>query len=300
MRMTPIFTVLLAVNRPPVCLPFAIKTVLAQTVEEFELFIVCDGASRETVEYAQGCGHADPRIKVFDLAKSDRFGESNWHAALLQASGRYVAHIEDDDLWFPNHLAELRVLLEEVDFGQVVHVWARPDGGIEALPSDLRISPFRRQFSDRKFNRIGFSVCGYRLEAYRGLAEGWAPGPEGLWPDLNMWRKFLVKGELKFDTRMVVTALVLISTFRKEQSLAERERESRIWFERIASEGGRAKIIEAAWRSIVDKEIDLERRLCETEAELAHVLNSWSWWVRKPLRAARRAVGERLRALRGK
>ena len=43
---------------------------------------------------------------MFDFPKGDRHGEAHRHAALAEARGELVAHICDDDLWFPEHLAE--------------------------------------------------------------------------------------------------------------------------------------------------------------------------------------------------
>jgi glycosyltransferase involved in cell wall biosynthesis len=177
---TPTFTILLAINRPPAFLPFAIESVLAQTVEEFELFVVCDGAPVETIHCAREHAGRDPRVKVFDFPKGERLGEGHLHNALMAASGGYVAHIEDDDLWFPNHLEELEKLLQTADFGHLMHVFAKPDDSVEMLLSDLAIMRFRQRMLDEKFNRFGFSVCGYRLDAYRRLPDGWAPGPKGL------------------------------------------------------------------------------------------------------------------------
>jgi hypothetical protein len=176
----------------------------------------------------------------------------------MAASGRYVAHIEDDDLWFPTHLEELEKLLQIADFGHLMHVWAKPDESIEMLPSDLAIPEFRQRMLDEKFNRFGFSVCGYRLDAYRRLPGGWAPGQKGSWSDLNMWRKFLRCDDLRFGTRMAVTALVLASGFRRHMSLDERAQECRKWLDRILDERERAKIVESAWRSIVNKELQVE------------------------------------------
>jgi glycosyltransferase involved in cell wall biosynthesis len=263
---TPTFTILLAINRPPAFLPFAIESVLAQTVEEFELFVVCDGAPVETIHCAREHAGRDPRVKVFDFPKGERLGEGHLHNALMAASGGYVAHIEDDDLWFPNHLEELEKLLQTADFGHLMHVFAKPDDSVEMLLSDLAIMRFRQRMLDEKFNRFGFSVCGYRLDAYRRLPDGWAPGPKGLWPDLNMWRKFLRRDDLRFGTRMAVTALVLASKFRTHMSLDERAQDCRKWLDRILDERERAKIVKSAWRSTVNKELQLDELSKEVQA----------------------------------
>jgi glycosyltransferase involved in cell wall biosynthesis len=319
---TPTFTILLSIVRPPVFLPYAIKSVLEQTVEKFELFVICDGAPPETVECAQEHARSDPRIKVLVFPKGERIGEAYWHETLMGASGRYVAHIEDDDLWFPSHLEELENLLNTVDFGNLMHVWAMPDESIEMLPSDLARPEFQQRMLDEKFNGFGFSVCGYRLDAYRRLPEGWAPAPEGFWPDLHMWRKFLRRDDFKFGTRMAVTALVLASTVRPRVSLDDRGRECRKWLDRIFDERERTKIIEAAWRSIVNQQLQTEYKLREkTEAhaevqarilgvereliektkahaemqeEFERVMNSNSWRITKPLRKAMMAVRRRM------
>jgi glycosyltransferase involved in cell wall biosynthesis/outer membrane murein-binding lipoprotein Lpp len=267
---TPRFTILLAINRPPVFLPFAVESVVAQTVKEFELFVVCDGAPVETIDCAREQARRDPRIKVLVFPKGERIGEAHLDNALMAASGRYVAHIEDDDLWFPTHLEELEKLLRTADFGHLMHVWAKPDDSIEMLLSDLARPEFRQRMLMEKFNRFGFSVCGYRLDAYRRLLpEAWTPGPKGLWPDLNMWRKFLRRDDLEFGTRMAVTALVLAGGFRVEMSFEERTRESRKWLDRIFDEAERAKIIESAWRSGVNQHLQAECELSKLFSELS-------------------------------
>src|SRR4051812_15099080 len=186
----PLATILLPVVRPPVLLPNAIECALAQTVREFELFVVCDGAPRETIECAHMFARRDPRVKVEAFPKGERIGEAHLHTVLGRASGTFVAYLEDDDLWFPNHLAELASILSTSDFGNTIHVTTHPDQRIEALPCDLSDSRFRQRFLDEVFNRFGYSVCGHRIDAYRRLPEGWATTPLGMYPDLHMWRKF--------------------------------------------------------------------------------------------------------------
>jgi glycosyltransferase involved in cell wall biosynthesis len=261
-------TVLLPVLRPPHFLPNAIESVLAQTVSEFELFVIGDGAPPETIECARTFARRDPRVTVFPFLKGQRQGEAHLHAALAKASGDFVAYLEDDDLWFPNHLEELEKLLLTADFGHTIHVTGHPDGHVDSLPSDLGKPDFRQRFLDDLFNRFGYSFCGHRLEAYRRLPEGWAPAPVGMYNDLHMWRKFLRVDEFKFGTRMAITAVALPSYLREDMSNEERAREAGVWMSRIADEHERASIVEAAWRSIVGKEIESEKEILKIASSL--------------------------------
>src|SRR5215212_6860014 len=109
--MAPLFTVLLPVTRPPLLLPCAIESVLEQAIGDFDLCVICDGAPPETVACAEEYARRDPRVKVLVFPKGERHGEAHRHTALSDSAARYVAHITDDDLWFPDHLAEMEKLL---------------------------------------------------------------------------------------------------------------------------------------------------------------------------------------------
>src|ERR1700681_384806 len=150
------WTVLLPVIRPPCFLPNAIERVLAQTVSQFELIVICDGAPQETVQCAQEFARRDPRIKVCAFPKGARVGEAHLHTVLTQAAGDFVAYLEDDDLWFPNHLEELGKVLVIADFGNTIHVTGHPDERVDALPCDLGNKEFRQRFVDDLFNRFGY------------------------------------------------------------------------------------------------------------------------------------------------
>lgn len=271
-------TVLLPVIRPPYFLPNAIESVLAQTVSEFELFVICDGAPPETIECAHEFARRDPRVTVFPFLKGKRNGEAHLHTVLTNASGNFVAYLEDDDLWFPNHLEELEKLLLTIDFGHTIHVTGHPDGHVHSQPCDIGRQDFRQRFLDDLFNLFGYSFCGHRLDAYRRLPEGWVPTPVGMYPDLHMWRKFFRVSEFKFGTRMVITAVALPSYLREHMSLEERVREAGVWLSRIVDEHERANIVEAAWRSAVDQGIQCEQEILkinssyrEAKGALAHM-----------------------------
>lgn len=202
------FTILLPVLRPPDMLPLAIRSVLAQTEADFELCVICDGAPPETAEVARAFAARDPRVLVFPFPKGARHGETHRAAVLDGARSEFVAHIGDDDLWLPDHLVILARLLARADFVNVPGFHIRPDRRLWALPiADLADADARRRMLQTRWNFFGPTECGYRISAYRSLPEGWAPGPEDLQSDLNMWRKFLRRPGLRLRSGQALSTL---------------------------------------------------------------------------------------------
>jgi len=308
-NMSPRFTILLPLIRPPIYLPLALESVRAQSIQDFEVFIVCDGAPQETVDYAREQARLDPRIRAYSFSKGDRFGEAHWHTALSDAHGRYAVHLEDDDLWFPNHLEEMDALLSLVDFGHTIHTWLHSDGRTEALLSDISHANFRDRFLTEKFNRFGYSVCGYRLEAYRRLSQGWGPAPKDVWTDLHMWRRFFQMDGLTFGTRMSITAVVLADHLRRHDSIEERIRANQDAWRRVADPRERARIVEDGWRSVVGTGLAHENASRAAECELQGAREALSeainardaqeraaGAVEHDLREARKALGAAIKA----
>ncbi|TNM36291.1 glycosyltransferase [Nocardioides albidus] len=221
------FTVLLPVHRPPAMLPLAIESVLAQTLGDLELVVLCDGAPAETAACAREYADRDPRVRVLDLPKGERHGEAHRHAVLERAERPLVAQLADDDLWFPEHLVELDRLLADADFGNLLQARLTPQGAVAVHLGDLADPRTRERMRTERFNFFGPSVAGYRLAAYRRLVHGWEPAPADVWSDLHMWRAFLETPGLRLATRYSVQGVSLPAVERTDASLAEREAESR-------------------------------------------------------------------------
>lgn len=230
---TPLFTVLLPVNRPPALLPFAVESVLAQEQDDFELFIICDGAPPEAAKRANEMAALDSRIRVFDFEKGRRHGEAHREAVLIHATSRFVAQIGDDDLWFPGYLRELAKLLDDVDFGNLVQTEIDRDGTVRAFPGNLGNPVTRRRMIDTRWNFFGPSFGGYRLQSYRLLKRGWSAAPNDLWTDLFMWRKFLARDDFTFGTHHVVEGVKLSAAERQQMTIEERQAEVRGLVERF-------------------------------------------------------------------
>ncbi len=208
--------------RPPDLMRYAIASVLAQTRHDFELFLVLDGAPAETAQAANDAAGLDPRIRVFSFPKGERHGEAHRHIALQSASGRYVCQLADDDLWFPEHLEEMEVLLSDYEFGNTLHVFMIPGGTPQLHFGDLGDPRTRARMLTEPFNLFGPSCAGYRIETYRRLPVGWSPAPADLQTDLWMWRKFLRLDGILAGTRFAITMLHFSAHLRPGWSIAQK------------------------------------------------------------------------------
>jgi len=213
--MTPTFTILLPVTRPPDFLPLAVESVRNQRRGDWELFIVCDGPPRSTVEWATEAALGDPRISVFDFPKGERNGEVHRHHALASARGKYVAHLADDNLWFPDHLDCVERVLEQSDLGGTLFVAVAPTGR-------LHVADF-----------LALTQSAYRLESYRALPVGWSPAPRTGPSDQFMFGKFRAEPSMREARLQRMTAVHLGTDLRAGFSVEERRNEMQRWAGRL-------------------------------------------------------------------
>ncbi|HVO73651.1 MAG TPA: glycosyltransferase [Ignavibacteriaceae bacterium] len=82
----------------------AIESVLSQTFKDFELLIINDGGDDEIKEIVDSFNSA--KIRYFKLHKNK--GPSGaLNEGILRAKGEYIAYLDDDDIYYPNHLETL-------------------------------------------------------------------------------------------------------------------------------------------------------------------------------------------------
>lgn len=83
----------------------AVESVLSQTYPTWELLIVNDASTDETLAIAEWFQRLDKRIRLFTQSDNGGVAKSR-NAALKQAKGRYIAFLDSDDLWVPDKLAK--------------------------------------------------------------------------------------------------------------------------------------------------------------------------------------------------
>ena len=124
----PLVTVIIqAYNRSNI-LGYVIRSVLAQTRSDWELLVVGDGCTDDTAEVV--AEFADPRIRFrnLDPRVGDQSGPTN--EGIRIARGRYIAILNHDDFWFPDHLAHAVDAIEKsgADLVFTLQLEADPDG----------------------------------------------------------------------------------------------------------------------------------------------------------------------------
>lgn len=81
----------------------AIRSVIAQNEESWEL-LICDDASRDgTPELLRTIASTEPRVKVSYLYVNAGAAATR-NEALGRATGNFIAFLDSDDVWYPNKL----------------------------------------------------------------------------------------------------------------------------------------------------------------------------------------------------
>ncbi len=251
----PRISVLVPTHQHASTLPYAVRSVQAQGVDDLEILICGDGVSDDLRAVISNLQRADARIRFFDLPKSPGIGEFNRDHVLREAKGRIVCHHNDDDLWLPGHIEVLERALEDADFVGAMQVNVDTDGKMRGYYFDLERPEFVEPWLNWKPNNFGSWASNgfgpifvaHRLDAYLRLPQGWATTPAGLPADQVMWIKFLRQPWCRAKFLRWPIALHFPSSDRQSWTPEQRAEELRHWTEIIESQDYAVRI----WRDLM-------------------------------------------------
>jgi len=107
---TPYFSIVVATyNRGRHIVP-TIEAALDQTFKDFELLVVGDGVTDDTLEQVP---RHDRRIRVIALSENSGSQARPNNTGIAAARGRHIAYLGHDDIWMPRHLELLANLLDD-------------------------------------------------------------------------------------------------------------------------------------------------------------------------------------------
>ncbi len=101
---TPLVSVVIPCFNVAPYLAAALDCVLAQTFQDFEVILVDDGSTDNTLAIMQAYAARDNRIQVTALHKNQGILAAR-NTSMKEARGQYVAMLDGDDLWTPDALA---------------------------------------------------------------------------------------------------------------------------------------------------------------------------------------------------
>ena len=124
------------------------QSVLSQTYTDWEWILVDDHSPDDTADVIRGLLNEfsdENRDRIRLLILDNNAGAANArNTGLVQAKGRYIAFLDADDVWLPNHLKTCMDHMKEKDAGFVFTAYefgdenAKGTGRIVHVPEQLR------------------------------------------------------------------------------------------------------------------------------------------------------------------
>ena len=188
----------------------ALRSILDQTYQDFELLIVDDGSTDATLDIVQS--FSDPRIKLH--RNPERLGiPANWNRCLELAAGEFVCVFHQDDVMLPENLErKVRLLSADETLG-FVH------SGVEPLVDESAPSSFANWIEDATEDTVfdgleyfrtlllrGNRVCAPTVMARRHalLEQGGFNKDLGFACDYAMWLRLCMTYRVGFLARPLV------------------------------------------------------------------------------------------------
>jgi glycosyltransferase involved in cell wall biosynthesis len=191
------FSVIIPVYNKANTVKSSLDSILAQTVDDFEIVVVDDGSTDSLNEVlSQYSG-----IKVVHQANAGVSVARN--TGIESAEGEFVCFLDADDLWLPCHLEELLTRINEnpeINYFITSHRTVFPDGRI--MDSSEKLSALDGEFiiSDNLFellNKFGDSIvhtnciCVKRESLIK--RDLWFEPGERIGEDTDMWYRIALR-----------------------------------------------------------------------------------------------------------
>jgi glycosyltransferase involved in cell wall biosynthesis len=174
-RMTRFAVVVPLYNKRP-HIARALDSIFAQTEAPAEILVVDDASTDGGLD--EVVRHRDERLKVLRRPEPGPGGYAARNMAVLRAQSDWIAFLDADDAWTPDHLATIRAAIEQADAPRLACVFT----GYANIWPDGRNEPDRYT---RQFGRSGM-----RLLDFPALLDAWLDVKEcPIWTSAAAFRR---------------------------------------------------------------------------------------------------------------
>ena len=164
-------------NRGPLLIERAVASVLAQTYENLELVIVGDHCTDNTEELLSQI--SDPRLRFYNLPNRNRkyrqIVENHWfvggavpaNKAMELARGQWIARVDDDDTWTPDHIEKLLIFAQQGNYEFVSGLYIAERFGVaKVVDAKQALDPYYTR-RPHKSNDLSPKIGGVSTWLYR-------------------------------------------------------------------------------------------------------------------------------------
>ncbi|OEJ98980.1 hypothetical protein A8C32_07300 [Flavivirga aquatica] len=121
----PFFSVIIPLYNKESHIKDTLNSIIKQNFKDFEIIIINDGSTDGSLEAAKLV--SDNRIKIYSQNNSGASSARN--LGIKKAIGNYIALMDGDDIWYPNHLQEFHNSISKF-----------PDAGLFCNAYDIKLS----------------------------------------------------------------------------------------------------------------------------------------------------------------
>jgi glycosyltransferase involved in cell wall biosynthesis len=269
MPVSPMVTVVLCTYNRAHLVGRAIRSIVGQTLQDWELLVVDDASSDGTEEAVRA--FADPRVRYVRREANGGLSASR-NTGMSMAAGRYVAFLDDDDEYLPNKLERQVAYLEDdaaAGLGGVEHAWQVVDPGGKAIVA-VRTHPLCED--DVLFNRVTLSVVQLLLRRDR-LEDLRFDESLVTWEDWDFLLRFLRRHRLGY---MQEPLMVVYRDHGPRMSASEAlVRGMRSVLDKYDEEFSRSRRLEGFWNFKLAVLLIKRGELAEGRSRLLHALRLW-------------------------
>jgi glycosyltransferase involved in cell wall biosynthesis len=159
----PFFSVIIPVYNRAEALRAALRSVLDQTFQDFEIIVVDDGSQDDPRAVAES--FQDGRLRL--IRQVNAGGGAARNTGIDNANGRFLAFLDSDDVFLPHHLGNMhRLLTESHDLVGYAPVWVDRGAGPAFLKPPRSILPGEEMaqylLCDRGFTQTSTMVAPLR------------------------------------------------------------------------------------------------------------------------------------------
>lgn len=183
-----------------------LESVLAQTMEDFEILVIDDGSSDDSLEMAQKV--ASPKIRIFQQKNQGVSVARN--VGIENARGEYISFLDADDVWHPDYLQTIDQLTKnypQSDIYVTAYEVLMKDGKInqsaQLTPEEGCLESYWATL-DQKYDFVWTSATTVRRETLQ-KAGMFRPG-EKIGQDLDMWARVArINPHVAYSSKICVT-----------------------------------------------------------------------------------------------